>query len=86
MYAEVTKSTKPLIVTFGAGAWAELGVTAVPRMASIARTTTPDALIVASSGVAWSFLERLVADPGTVRGTACLMRLEYAAVGSAAPR
>ena len=49
LYAVVTKSTRPVIVTFGAGACAKLGGASNPRMARTARTTTTDLLITASS-------------------------------------
>src|SRR5207244_2489073 len=45
MYAVVTKSTRPLIVTLGAGVWAELGATVAPRMTRSATTTTTDDLM-----------------------------------------
>src|SRR5712691_11780130 len=55
MYAVVTKSTRPLMVTFGAGVCAKLGTTAAPRMTSIARATTTHDLIVGSSiALSWA--------------------------------
>src|SRR5262245_10042794 len=46
LYAVDTKSTRPLMVTFGAGAWAKLVPTAVPRMTRVARVTRADDLMV----------------------------------------
>src|SRR5712692_4223474 len=65
-YTEVAKSTRPLIVTFGAGPCAKLGGASIPRAARTARTTTIGFLIAVSSlwrsrldkGVGQQFPER----------------------------
>jgi hypothetical protein len=55
-------------------------------MISIARTTTTDDLIVASSDVEESFREKPAADAGTTRERSHPTLVEYADLGSAAPR
>src|SRR5262249_33079758 len=50
LYAELTKSTRPLIVTFGAGACAALGDASIATRTSATTTAAMRVLMVVSSG------------------------------------